>query len=112
MPRRRGYGWTLQGSKASRRQRRKRYYAVAVGRRCGIYDNWDHAHRQVDRYSGAVHKSFKNLQEAFLYMYDNRVSPPAERTFFPYMMDTPRPPTMYAEAEQAFWLARENTVHG
>ena len=45
-------------------------------------------------------------------MYDNRVSPPAERTFFPYMMDTPRPPTMYAEAEQAFWLARENTVHG
>ena len=39
-------------------------YAVAVGRTAGIYDSWAAAQPQVDSYSGAVYKSFKELAEA------------------------------------------------
>lgn len=111
MPKR-GYGWTMQGSKTSRKQAKKRFYAVAIGRRPGIYDTWDHTHKQVHRFRGAKHKSFKHLEDAFVYMYQNRICPPAERTFFPHMTETPRPPPQIAEAERAFWMQRENTVHG
>lgn len=108
----RGYAWSLQGSKASRRRKRQlqrssRYYVVAVGRRNGIFDNWDDAHEQVYRYSGAVHKSFATLEEAFIYMYDKRVTPPAKREMFPCMRDTPRPSPVYEEAYLMYWTLQD-----
>lgn len=42
----------------------KKYYAVAAGRRPGIYDNWPAAKAQVHGYTGAVFKGFPTREEA------------------------------------------------
>ncbi|KAL1870842.1 hypothetical protein Daus18300_004930 [Diaporthe australafricana] len=39
-------------------------YAVARGRKPGIYDTWDQCHAQVDRFSGARYKKFGTLAGA------------------------------------------------
>ena len=108
----RGYGWSQQGTKASRRkkriaQRSSRFYAVAHGRRPGIYDFWDDANKQVHGFSGATHKSFKRLEDAFHYMYENRLGPPGQPTFFPWVKETPHPPEEYYEAYLTYWGAKE-----
>ena len=46
----------------------KKYYAVRVGRKVGIYDNWTDAKDQVHGYPNAIYRSFKNLQEAEAFM--------------------------------------------
>lgn len=40
------------------------YYAVAVGRKTGIYTNWNDCLEQVDKFSNAVYKKFKTKEEA------------------------------------------------
>ncbi|OGQ99470.1 MAG: ribonuclease HI [Deltaproteobacteria bacterium RIFOXYD12_FULL_57_12] len=42
----------------------KKYYAIAVGRRPGIYDNWPAAQAQVTGYPGAVFKGFPSRAAA------------------------------------------------
>lgn len=42
----------------------KKYYAVAKGKVPGIYMTWDDCKKQVEHFSGAVYKSFPNIQEA------------------------------------------------
>lgn len=42
----------------------KKYYAVKIGRKPGIYLTWDECKSQVDKFPGAVYKSFKTIQEA------------------------------------------------
>lgn len=46
----------------------KKYYAVRVGRKAGIYDNWIDAKDQVHGYPNAIYRSFTNLQEAEAFM--------------------------------------------
>ncbi len=46
----------------------KKYYAVRVGRKAGIYDNWTDAKDQVHGYPNAIYRSFTNLQEAEAFM--------------------------------------------
>lgn len=46
----------------------KKYYAVRIGRKAGIYDNWTDAKDQVHGYPNAIYRSFKNLQEAKEFM--------------------------------------------
>ena len=41
----------------------KKYYAVAVGRRPGIYDNWPAAQAQVTGFPGAKYKGFPSGQQ-------------------------------------------------
>ena len=108
MPARRGHGWSKQGSKASRRERQRlarssRFYAVAVGRRAGIFNTWDDAYQQVYRYSGAMHKSFKTLHEPFIWLYHNRITPPGVMTLFPHVWNTVLPPQEFYDAYLAFW---------
>jgi hypothetical protein len=43
-------------------------YAVAVGRVPGIYRTWEETRRQVEKYSGAKHKSFSTEEEAQKYI--------------------------------------------
>lgn len=43
---------------------KKKYYAVRIGRKPGIYDTWDECNDNVYGYSGAVYKSFFSLEEA------------------------------------------------
>ena len=49
----------------------KKYYAVKQGRKTGIYLTWSQAKEQIDGYSGAVYKSFKDLHEAEKYLINN-----------------------------------------
>lgn len=42
----------------------KKFYAIAKGRRPGIYDNWPVAKAQIDGFAGAVYKGFPTRQEA------------------------------------------------
>jgi ribonuclease HI len=42
----------------------KKFYAVAKGRRPGIYYNWPDAQSQVEGFNGALYKSFLTRQEA------------------------------------------------
>lgn len=43
---------------------KKKFYAVASGRRCGIFTDWQTAERQVKGYGGAKYKSFGSEAEA------------------------------------------------
>jgi ribonuclease HI len=43
---------------------KKKFYAVAAGRNCGIFEDWASAERQVKGFSGAQFKSFSSRAEA------------------------------------------------
>ena len=45
-----------------------KYYAVSVGRKCGIYDDWETAKRQVNGYSGNRYKGYNTGRGAINYM--------------------------------------------
>ena len=45
-----------------------KYYAVSVGRKCGIYDDWETAKRQVNGYSGNRYKGYNTERGAINYM--------------------------------------------
>ncbi|MCC0726749.1 RNase H1/viroplasmin domain-containing protein [Clostridioides sp. ZZV14-6045] len=42
----------------------KKFYAVKVGRKPGIYLTWKECSKQVNKYSGSLFKSFNTLEEA------------------------------------------------
>lgn len=42
----------------------KKFYAVAKGRKPGIYDNWPEAKSQIDGFAGAVYKGFTSKKDA------------------------------------------------
>lgn len=46
----------------------KKYYAVKIGMKPGIYRSWDDCKRQVHGFPGAVYKSFENEQDALTFM--------------------------------------------
>jgi len=52
---------------------KKKYYAVAKGRKTGIFTSWDDCKKQVNGFSGAIFKSFKSIQDAkeFLQKHSN-----------------------------------------
>lgn len=49
-----------------------KYYAVKKGKRPGIYNSWSECERQVRGFSGAVYKSFKNKDEAQLFLGEEK----------------------------------------
>ena len=58
----------------------KKYYAVRVGKTPGIYMTWADCKAQVDGFSGAVYKSFANIEEADAFMnLDASVSVKADK---------------------------------
>lgn len=50
------------------------YYAVKVGRRVGIYVQWEEAKAQVEKFPGAMHKKFKSLEEAKQYLGNDSIA--------------------------------------
>lgn len=46
----------------------KKVYAVKIGRKTGIFYNWDECNKQVKGFSGAIYKSFKNINDAKEYL--------------------------------------------
>ncbi|KAM5352957.1 hypothetical protein ACJ41O_005679 [Fusarium nematophilum] len=51
-----------------------KFYAVAVGRKTGIFETWNETEAQVIGYSGAKHKSFVLRQDAQDYIDQHAVS--------------------------------------
>jgi len=45
-----------------------KYYAVKVGRATGIYTTWDQCKVQIDKFKGAIYKSFPTKQQAVDYI--------------------------------------------
>ena len=41
-----------------------KYYAVKKGHKPGIYTSWDECKKQVEKFSGAIYKSFTSLEDA------------------------------------------------
>jgi ribonuclease HI len=42
----------------------KKYYAVRIGRKPGIYYSWPECKSQIQNFPGAIYKSFRNLSDA------------------------------------------------
>jgi ribonuclease HI len=49
------------------------YYAIARGRKVGIYTNWNDAKKQIDGFRGAKYKKFATQQEAKQFIDDTPV---------------------------------------
>lgn len=49
-----------------------KYYAVKVGYKTGIFDNWEECKASVDGFTGAVFKSFKSLNSAEEYLNEKK----------------------------------------
>ena len=47
---------------------KKKYYAVKVGAKLGIYETWAECEVQIKGFSGAQYKSFSNLSDAEIYI--------------------------------------------
>jgi ribonuclease HI len=45
-----------------------KFYAVAKGRKTGIFTSWPEAERQVKGFAGARFKSFKTKEEALAFL--------------------------------------------
>ena len=57
----------------------KKYYAIASGRKPGIYENWPAAQAQVTGYQGAKFKGFLTRSEAEAWMKKPTYSPAAKK---------------------------------
>lgn len=44
------------------------FYAVKQGRKTGIFLTWDECKEQINGYSGAIYKKFKNKEDALLFL--------------------------------------------
>lgn len=49
----------------------KKYYAVKKGRNTGIFTSWDECKKQVMGFSGAIYKSFTNVDDAKKYILND-----------------------------------------
>lgn len=49
----------------------KKYYAVKVGKKPGLYTSWDDCKMQVNGYPGAIYKGFDSLKDANEYLGKN-----------------------------------------
>ena len=47
---------------------KKKYYAVKVGKKLGIYNSWDECREQVNGFNGAQYKGFATKEEAEQYL--------------------------------------------
>ena len=62
-----------------------KYYAVRVGRKCGVFKSWAECEAQTKGFKGAEHKSFKTLVEAqeFVGSAKSKMGQPAKVTLQP-----------------------------
>ncbi len=75
-----------------------KYYAVAQGRKTGIFTSWPEAEQQVRGFTNAIFKSFKTLQEAeaflknpsFSHKSGSNKSGPSKTQEYPEAADYPR----------------------
>ena len=51
----------------------KKFYAVKVGRKTGIFDNWKDCENQILGFSGAIYKSFENYDMCKDFLNDSNL---------------------------------------
>ncbi|MDH4320045.1 MAG: ribonuclease HI [Desulfobulbaceae bacterium] len=61
----------------------KKFYAVAKGRKPGIYDNWPDTQAQVMSFAGAVYKGFATRREAEIWLRNPSYGPATARKAAP-----------------------------
>lgn len=49
----------------------KKYYAVKVGKKTGVFNTWEECKENVNGYKGAIYKSFNGYDEAVAFINDN-----------------------------------------
>lgn len=57
---------------------KKKYYAVRIGNKPGIYETWAECELQIKGVSGAIYKSFATMAEAEKFIADNTADIPKE----------------------------------
>ena len=60
----------IVGDKAPRGKKGS-YYAVAKGRKVGIFSTWDECNKQVNKYKGAIFKKFDTEDDANMFISEN-----------------------------------------
>ena len=50
-----------------------KYYAVKNGRKPGIYSSWDECKKQVEKFKGAIYKSFTSLEDAKVFIKEEKI---------------------------------------
>ena len=53
----------------------KKYYAVKIGHKTGIFTSWDACKKNIDGFPGAVYKSFLSKDEANMYLNGSTTKP-------------------------------------
>ena len=48
-----------------------KYYGVAVGRKPGVYTNWGHTHKHVNRFPGNAYKGCHDIKACVEFMRNN-----------------------------------------
>ena len=52
----------------------KKYYAVSVGRRTGIFLTWTLSNKQVNKFPGATHEGFEDFDEAVSWLESHGIA--------------------------------------
>lgn len=81
---------------------KKKYYAVAAGRTCGIFTDWPAAEAQVKGFPGARYKSFAHEEEARAWLADPRYRQRDEEPKRPPAPPAPRPRTSQPEVVNVY----------
>lgn len=63
---------TKKTNKEEKQMKKNKFYAVRVGRKVGIFDNWPECEAQVKGFSGAEHSGFVTRKEAEEWMGINK----------------------------------------
>lgn len=59
---------------------KKKYYAVKIGKKPGIYETWNECELQIKGVSGAKYKSFSTMEEAEKYIVNEEEAAKEEKT--------------------------------
>lgn len=74
-----------------------KYYAVAQGRKTGIFTSWPEAEQQVKGFAKAVYKSFKTRQEAEAFLENPRLASRSPKARSGNARSLPAPEEAYPE---------------
>ena len=92
---------------------RKRFYAILRGRETGIFNSWQEVEAHVKGFKGAIHHSFKTLEDALAYMNSSgtptstRVQPTPQETYFSCDSDAERDEVKDAHASYVNLLPKD-----
>ena len=64
--------YTNQSSASKKTSSRPHFYAVARGRKPGIYQSWEACLEQVDGFPGPIHRKFSTVEEAEWFVWKHR----------------------------------------